>query len=157
MFSNILITISGVAIVGTVFEMLLPDSANKKYLKGAMALVLCYIFISGVLSEVKFEGIGTNAGDYSQGINFERQVDDLRVNMQTIAIRDHLESKGFSGIQIDIHTKKEDSRLIIEKIVLGTKNLVITGQNANINITDKLKELVAEFCNMKTDRVEING
>ena len=139
-------------IIAVIFELIIPNGNNKKYIKMVIGLYILFTILNPLISKfTNLNGINVNAKDYekyfkngdSLQINASLDSEKLINNTAQRAIMDNIEKKlnehGYKAtitcINIDSSTGKiEDLKLKVEKEELNTDKLGYSKNNLTINI-----------------------
>ena len=151
MLAKLVMGVVGVVVLSSVFEIIMPDGAFKKYVKMGVSAV----FVLVVLSSVDFAGIRETNFFTGEQIELNTEVLDKVETMKwrELASRteQRLASAGFEGTKVSI---LHDSEGNVSEVRINLSNLVLTSESANINITMEVRRTAAEFLGLSISKVK---
>ena len=150
MLTKLIFGILGVVILTAVFEIIMPDGAFRRYVKFAVSA----IFVLIVLTSVDFRNIGGTDFLWGESVEIEQDVlesvQDLRVRELERSVQRELARKGFGGVGVTVRMQSDGE---ISEVRLNLSDLVLTGEEPNINITMEIRNTVADFLGLEDEKV----
>ena len=147
MFSSWVISIVGVVLLGLIADIMLPEGQINKYIKSVFAIITIFVIVSPLPG--LFNNFSQNANDFfTSNDEFVLNVDFLndiiyekQKEKQTL-LQSVFEQNGVKNVGINIICDDQSVVFKIVSVQLDIKNVVIQSEDKNINIKDKLTELV---------------
>lgn len=135
----------GISLMGILIEILLPSGKTNKYIKGVLSLVTISIVISPIVSLFTNQSLIKNFFDQDIVVDeqFVASTNQSSNQREEKLIESMLESRGYKGVEINI-IPSVDSQNKIEFVKICTKNMVIDGENTNIDIKGDIESLVSK-------------
>lgn len=143
-------------IIATIFEMLLPDNKNKKYINTVIGVYILFSIISPIITKVTGEGINiedyinsnTNVATNYTMSNVEllensSSIEDIYIQTLKSDIESKLKGKGYctNSIELKINTISEEKYGEILGIYL---NISLIEKNSNIDNIEEVKIIFDE-------------
>ena len=158
-FSGWILSIAGVALVGVLIDIILPNGKIQKYIKSVFAFTMVLVIILPLPTllkrEVDIEGIINKneiilQTDYIYQLNRDR-LDDLQNDIEQA-----IEEQGLAHVSIAISADIFTTNLQIEAVFVDTTNMVIIAQDKHINTNDIIKNAILSKVNIKKEQIIFN-
>ena len=158
MFSSWVISIVGVVLLSLIADIMLPEGQINKYIKSVFAIITVFVIVSPL--PTFFSNFSQHTDDFfvsdeKFAIN-EDFLGELRFEKQRekeILLKNVFEQNGFKNVGISIICDNQSVVFEIKTICLDIKNVVIQNEDKNINIKDKLCQLVYSAVGINADEV----
>jgi len=145
-----LLSILGIAVIGTIVELVLPTHRISKFIKSVfrtMVVLVIILPLPGLFRNgFNFTGAGsifdTNVNLDENFLNF---MDNIRMRNLSAGVQKQLMEEGISGVQIDITGKWVNNNVEITLVTVNSSNIVIADNLMNININEHIRTRVAEL------------
>ena len=137
-------------IIAVIFELIIPNGNNKKYIKMVINLYVLYVIINPLISKFTgLNGIEINAKDYEKYFKGENVIetsvslnsDKLINSTAEITLKNNITNKlkenGYNVTNISINIDKESGQ--INKVKIVGAYLISTRPKKKIAITDERK------------------
>ncbi len=140
-------------IIAVIFELILPNGKNKKYIKMIINLYVLFVILNPIISKITNQDLGNfekyNYNQYfSNTIQTSSSIDSNNIIESTYQksiqedIKNKLESKGYkvSSISIDINKNNNDEKYgTIQKITLTIQSKENRGENNSSIVIEDVK------------------
>lgn len=158
MFSSWVLSIVGVVLLGLIADVMLPEGQINKYIKSIFAIITIFVIVSPLPG--LFNNFSHNANDFfTSNDEFFLNEDFLneiiyekQKEKQTL-LQNVFEQNGIKSVDVNIICNDQSIVFKIESVQLDIKNMVIQSEDKNINIKDKLIELVYATTGVKASEV----
>lgn len=153
------LSIVGIVVLTLMIDIIIPEGKTGKYIKGVFAMLTVFVIAMPLpkifnsdfdLSEFLKENTATSV-DYEVLEN----IYELRLERIEQKIKDSAESDGIKNMEVKINAQNKNSFVEILSIEINLKNVVIDGENPNINIIEIVTELVSKAAETKKSAVII--
>ena len=158
MFSSWVISIVCVVLLGLVADIMLPEGQINKYVKSVFAIITIFVIVSPLPG--LFNDFSQNTNDFFTSNNefvlnedFLNEVIYEKQKEKQALLKNVFEQNGFNNVGIDIICDDQSVVFKIKYVQLDIKNVVIQNEDKNINIKDKLIELVYTAVGVKANEV----
>ena len=152
--STWILSITGIVLVGLLFDILLPNGKTNKIVKSVVALFTVLVIVSPL------KNIDLNNFDFSnlfENFNIDSQfVSSIREDMvQTLKddIQENLYENGYSGVKIDFEVSSSQENLQIRTVFVDLSNLVLLDNNLNINKYTNIVAIIKSLVDIKEDSI----
>ena len=152
--STWILSITGIVLVGLLFDILLPNGKTNKIVKSIVALFTVLVIVSPL------KNIDLNNFDFSnlfENFNIDSQfVSSIREDMvQTLKddIQENLYENGYSGVKIDFEVSSSQENLQIRTVFVDLSNLVLLDNNLNINKYTNIVAIIKSLVDIKEDSI----
>ena len=152
--STWILSITGIVLVGLLFDILLPNGKTNKIVKSVVALFTVLVIVSPL------KNIDLNNFDFSnlfENFNIDSQfVSSLREDMvQTLKddIQENLYENGYSRVKIDFEVSSSQENLQIRTVFVDLSNLVLLDNNLNINKYTNIVAIIKSLVDIKEDSI----
>ena len=158
MITKLVLGVVGVVVLTAVFEIVMPDGAFKKYVKGSVSAV----FVLIVLSSINFREFDLSGLFFTDGTQIETDEEYLAY-VNGLVTRElekkceaELEKSGYSKVSVEICL---DEQKKVQSAYANLSRMVLTVDKSNINITMEIRTLLSETLGVdlqkvRTDEVE---
>lgn len=143
--SSYLITLTSVAILVTISQLIMPEGRMKGITKIVFQFVLIVTLVSPILSKNVDFNLNYDSVEFSVDQTAVNYLKEERAKILENECIEKLELEGIKGVKINIQFNRDFDKTYIEKVVLNFDDLVITAQTEHINITRKTVLLVCEM------------
>lgn len=147
-----------ISILISVFSVILPKNKNGSFVKNIFHVIIVFIVLNPFLKgETIFHDISFNSNaEMVLQSNFISNVNSRKIENVCENCTELLKLNGIIDAKIDIsYFEDVNQEVVIQKIIVNLKNSVIKTQETNINIIDRTKSLISDYCNVKKDLVEV--
>lgn len=145
-------------IIAVIFELIIPNGNNKKYIKTIINLYVLFVILNPLISKfTNLDEIEISDTDYkkcissensistSSSLNSNKLINSTAQNTIKDNIRKKLKTEGYNVTSISINIDNENGqinsiKLFVEKVDSGAGGYVSTSNNSTINI-DKIQEV----------------
>ncbi len=152
--STWILSITGIVLVGLLFDILLPNGKTNKIVKSVVALFTVLVIVSPL------KNIDLNNFDFSnlfENFNIDSQfVSSITEDMvQTLKddIQENLYENGYSGVKIDFEVSSSQENLQIKTVFVDLSNLVLLDNNLNINKYTNIVAIIKSLVDIKEDSI----
>lgn len=156
--------------IATIFEMILPDCKNKKYVKTVIGLYILFTILSPIIKNIPNGDISFASSEYTKKIseNFTsyQKIDDVKNNniQDTYIlslkqdIQGKLNKKGYVVAIINIEIEKQDEETYgqINKLTISLSKKPQEEKNSNSNILINKIQIENTVNNNKTTNLKID-
>jgi len=161
-FSTWILSISGVVLLGVLVDVILPEGQTNKYLKSIFAFLIIFTIISPLPKLLNSDVSVYDFLDTEEvfiDTTFISQVNVQKLNAIKTDIKNELESKGYSGIYINITADIYTENMQIDRIYADLTNLVIDKNIANINSNkyEVVIKIISKLTSIKEDKITVYG
>lgn len=152
MITKLVMGVVGVVVLSAIFEIVMPDGAFKKYVKGSVSAV----FVLIVLSSVNFKEIDVSSLFFTNGEQIEVDegyvdyVEGLKTRELEKKCEAKLETYGYSKVSVEICL---DSEKKVQSVYANLSRMVLTSDKSNINITMEIRTVLAEYLSVDLQKV----
>ncbi|MBR2029868.1 MAG: hypothetical protein IJ999_03075 [Clostridia bacterium] len=144
--------------LGLIADVMLPEGQINKYIKSIFAIITIFVIVSPLPG--LFNNFSHNANDFfTSNDEFVLNEDFLneiiyekQKEKQTL-LQNVFEQNGIKSVDVNIICNDQSIVFKIESVQLDIKNMVIQSEDKNINIKDKLIELVYATTGVKASEV----
>ncbi|MDR3293016.1 MAG: stage III sporulation protein AF [Clostridiales bacterium] len=140
-----IISIAGVIVLTVLLDIIMPDGQTNKYIKGIFSIIVILVIVTpltGVLrGDFNFDTL-FSTDRYSVDENYVQSVYSSAYASEEERLVRLLAGEGITVEQADIVFQPADKRKIAY-INIFIRKSVIDSDGANININDKIQEIVA--------------
>lgn len=153
-----LLSIAGVVILTTLFDLILAENKISKYVKSIMALVLIFVIVSPLPKLFK-SGLNLNSFlDDSMQLNtdYNNVFNDEQIRVLERNLQQKLKEGGFDNVEVTIWADFEQNNMKINYIFVDSQNLVLMENDQHININEAIKILLMEQTGIDEERVVFN-
>ncbi len=158
MFSSWVISIVGVVLLSLIADIMLPEGQMNKYIKSVFAIITVFVIVSPL--PTFFNNFSQNTDDFfiedQEFFVDEGFLEELRFEKQKekqILLENVFEQNGFKNVGVNVICDNQSVVFEIKTICLDIKNVVIQNEDKNINIKDKLCQLVYSAVGVNADEV----
>ncbi|MBQ7352072.1 MAG: hypothetical protein IJW59_04380 [Clostridia bacterium] len=150
---NWLLSVVGIVFLGILFDMIFPNGKINSLCRSLFGLFAMFVLISPILHIDMniFEGSDFVDGKLIDSINSARDESFI------IKINEHLKSKGFDGVVVEIDSKIDNDEYQIENIYVDITNLVLLQNNQNINTYEVIAVEINKLTNVDLERIVVYG
>lgn len=145
-------------IIAVIFELIIPNGNNKKYIKTIINLYVLFVILNPLISKfTNLDEIEISDTDYkkyissensistSSSLNSNKLINSTAQNTIKDNIRKKLKTEGYNVTSISINIDNENGqinsiKLFVEKVDSGAGGYVSASNNYTINI-DKIQEV----------------
>lgn len=152
------LSIVGMIIISVIAEIIIPMGQTSKVIKGVMAFIVVLVIasplpnlFSGSIDVSKY----FDNEDYSINEDLSNTIFDIRLEMTETQLKNSLEERGVSNIEIVIIAQNDETFLLIEKIAINLDNAVIKEINGNKIDVETIITIVAEVAGITQEQVFI--
>lgn len=146
MFSSWVISITGIVLLGLVADVMLPEGKINKYIKSIFAIITVFVIVlplpSFFNSFSQTSDVFFNENQIFLDEYFLDKLKEERQSEKEAMLAEVFKEHGFENIEINVLCDNESDFFKIKLVQLNIKNLVIQNEDKNINIKDKLLELI---------------
>ena len=152
MLTKLVMGVVGVVVLSAIFEIVMPDGAFKKYVKGSVSAV----FVLIVLSSINFREIDvsslffTNGEEIAVDEDYVDYVEGLRTRELEKKCEAKLETCGYLGVSVEICL---DEQKKVQSVYANLSGMVLTSDKSNINITMEIRTVLAEYLSVDLQKV----
>lgn len=152
-------SILAVVVISIVSDLLLSGKRMGKFVKGVLSSITIMIIVAP-LPELLSGKLTLNGDGFMQSVtineNFVEYGNSLKVSSLENAVRSHLESKGYYGVDVKIGGEFSE-KINIATVTVNLSNLVMDEKLAHINKYDAIKCEVSEFLDVDKGVIMIYG
>ena len=152
-------SICGVSLLSVLIDLFLPDGQTNKHIKTIFSFAILLVMIAPLPKLLKN---ATNVSSFFTGDNYNIQEDFIytinqsKIDVLKQKIEVSLSDNGMMNIKIDISANVFDKNLEINAIFVDIKEMIISKENTNINISDKIYNIISKIVNIKREQLIIN-
>ena len=139
--TNWVIGIVGVVFLGLLLDMVYPNGKTNKLCRSIFGLIALAVIIKPIFNmDIHFQ-----KNNYIDGF-LENSLNDSKINILKNEIESGLLLKGLDGVFVEIESKIEDNKFLIENVTIDISNAVLLKNFENINkyevIINEVKKVV---------------
>ena len=116
-----------IVILATIFEMILPNGNNKKYIKTIIGIIILFNIVSPLTNKILENGFNTNINNYFSTNSYENINSDILKNNNS-----NIESIYSENLKNDIKVKLKQKGFYVKNLELKIK---VNEENTNAEIT----------------------
>lgn len=139
--TNWVIGIVGVVFLGLLLDMVYPNGKTNKLCRSIFGLIALAVIIKPIFNM----NIHFQKNNYIDGF-LENSLNDSKINILKNEIESGLLLKGLDGVFVEIESKIEDNKFLIENVTIDISNAVLLKNFENINkyevIINEVKKVV---------------
>lgn len=148
-----LMGIVGVVFLGVLFDLIYPNGKTNVFCRNVFG-VLSLIMIINPLLKIDFNKIQYDDLTNEQIVS---NINSSRCENLRLQIEQHLQLRGFDGIDVEIDILMQNNEFNIENIYLDITNLVLSDDLLNINKYEVIRSEVAEVTKVDKERIIVYG
>lgn len=163
-FQAYLLSIVGAVVATTLIEVIMAEGETKKFVKGvASVLVLAAIVIPlpSLFSNIKTKSIDELTSDSAVtevDDTYLQRIYENQYKTKELAVQKKLKYAGFDGVTVRIIIRyTSGGEIEIEQIIIDKSALVITEENANINIDVEIIKIVSTALSVDSSKIIVTG
>ena len=154
--SQWILSISGVIILSTAVEILMPQGSLNKYIKSVLAIVCMFVIISPIPNLIN--GRNSLGGIFfpnDNGVNysFVQYINEQKVVSLERELENYLADNGFKNVGIIIEAAYIEDKIDILFVRVNLKKVVILSKDKNINSNEELIKLISKYLNIIKEKV----
>ena len=140
-----ILSLVGLAFLGVMIDIVAPSGSINKFIKSVFSIFILFVLVSPLQNLVRN---GIKNIELSSNTNLEQDEEFLIKYNQNFAVhfserlKNRLENEGFEGINVTILPSLTDLNFNILEIQIDKSKLVLTNEIKNININEKIKEII---------------
>lgn len=140
-----ILSLVGLAFLGVMIDIVAPSGSINKFIKSVFSIFILFVLVSPLQNLVRN---GIKNIELSSNTNLEQDEEFLIKYNQNLAVhfserlKNRLENEGFEGINVTILPSLTDLNFNILEIQIDKSKLVLTNEIKNININEKIKEII---------------
>ena len=140
-----ILSLVGIAFLGVMIDIVAPSGNISKFIKSIFAIFILFVLVSPLQNLVK-NGIGkfefVSNKDLNQDEEFLIKYNQNLAIYYAVRLTQTLVNSGFKGIVVTILPSLTDLNFNILEIQIDKSKLVLTDEIKNININEKIKEII---------------
>lgn len=140
-----ILSLVGIAFLGVMIDIVAPSGNISKFIKSIFAIFILFVLVSPLQNLVK-NGIGkfefVSNKDLNQDEEFLIKYNQNLAIYYADRLTQTLVNSGFKGIVVTILPSLTDLNFNILEIQIDKSKLVLTDEIKNININEKIKEII---------------
>lgn len=151
--SSWLLSIVGIIIIGSLIEIILPNSNLSKYIKSIFAFIVIFVIISPIISLIK-DDISLDA-NYDNYINndFISSLNEDKINFLEKNIEMLCNAYGLKNVEVQIMSNQVENELILDTVQVFLYDLVIDENIEHIDKYQVLEDIIK--ANLKIEKEKI--
>ena len=158
--TSYVLSIVGIAFLGVLVDVIMPDGEMNKYVKGVFAIIAMCVIISPLPKlfggEIDLTSSLYDSKASSVDVDFLIATQKQMEKELEISLKNRLKDEGFYEIEVDILTEMSNYNFQIKKVVIDIKNMVMSEENQHINKYVKIKEIAQNYLKLEESDVVIN-
>ncbi len=158
--SSWLLSIAGMAVLGVLIDVVLPNGQTNKYVKGMFAFCMLLVIIAPLpaLVNKNFDMDSIFAKTEIEIDNdFIYQVNRTKLNYFENQIKKQIEDKGIKHVNIVVNADIFSTNMQIKNVFVDLRNVVISGNASHIDIKKTVLEIVLDNINISKENVIFDG
>lgn len=159
-FGTYILSITGVVILLSIADIIVPKGKTAKYIKSAMSILLILIIITPISKiksgELGIGGIFDSDTSYTE-VNFSNNLNRMKIEQMEKTTSAYLTTKGYKNITIKILYSIINNEIIIDFVHIDFTKFVSSGSGEHIQTIQKIIAYVAEYLNVPIERVFTYG
>ena len=157
MLSSWVVSIVGIVLLGIVADVILPQGQTNKYIKSIFSIITIFVIVSPLpklfdnlanTDEILFSQEAVFVDD-----SFVDGIKELKKQKEEAFLHDLFEQNDIFGAKAQIVEKSDSYIFVVDFVSINIKNAVIQNKDKNINIKEKLKQIVAGYLGVSDDKV----
>ena len=150
--TNWVIGIVGVVFLGLLLDMVYPNGKTNKLCRSIFGLIALAVIIKPIFNmDIHFQ-----KNNYIDGF-LENSLNDCKINILKNEIESGLLLKGFDGVFVEIESKIEDNKFLIENVTIDISNAVLLKNFENINKYEVIINEVKKVVDINEEVIVIYG
>ena len=155
--SSWVVSIVGIVLLGLVADVVLPQGQTNKYIKSIFSIVTIFVIVSP-LPKLFDNFANTDEIVYSQesvfvDYSFVDSIKELKTQEKESFLLDLFEQNDIYDAKVQIYAKSDSDIFVVDFVSINIKNAVIQNKDKNINIKEKLKQIVVDYLGVSDDKV----
>ncbi|MBQ9715331.1 MAG: stage III sporulation protein AF [Clostridia bacterium] len=155
--SSWVVSIVGIVLLGLVADVVLPQGQTNKYIKSIFSIVTIFVVVSP-LPKLFDNFANTDEIVYSQesvfvDYSFVDSIKGLKAQEKESFLLDLFELNDIYDAKVQIYAKSDSDIFVVDFVSINIKNAVIQNKDKNINIKEKLKQIVVDYLGVSDDKV----
>lgn len=160
-FSAWILSIVGIAMLGTLVDLIQPDGNMRKYVKVVFSFIVIFVIISPLPKLMNGQISLQNFFGQSDNTLIPQQSFIIVVNAQKKLylendIKEALEIQGISNAKAEIVLDLSKEEFEIKKIFINLKDAVISEKIKHINIPALVSSVVKNLTGLKEELIVVN-
>lgn len=154
--SSWLLSIAGMAVLGVLIDVVLPNGQTNKYVKGMFAFCMLLVIIAPLPALIgknfDLDAIFTKT-EIVLDQDFIYQVNRTKLTYLENSIKNEVEKEGILHIKIVVNGDIFSTSMQIKNVFVDLKNVVIPDKNKHIDIKKTVTEIVLDNLNISKEKV----
>ncbi|MFA6859843.1 MAG: stage III sporulation protein AF [Clostridia bacterium] len=159
-FSSWILSIAGIAVMGVVLDLVLPEGQMQKYVKVVYSFIVVFVIISPLpkLFNGSFDFEAFFGSDYTNSIQTEfiGIVNEQKKEAIEKNIVSSLEMQGISGVIVDVQSNIFETDFKISYVVIDVGQVVINSEQEHIDMLALVKKTIINITGVKEDMIIID-
>lgn len=156
-----IMSILGIVVIGTVFDLILPQSKMSKFMKSVFATLTVLVIVLPLPGFFK-NGFDFNSDDlfkteFTLDESYINSANEIKINYMEYGVKKQLESDGYKNAEVEITGTFNNNDITIQYVKVNIKNLVIDSNLQHINKYEQISDLVTKYLNVDKGVVIIYG
>ena len=150
--TNWVIGIVGVVFLGLLLDMVYPNGKTNKLCRSIFGLIALAVIIKPIFNmDIHFQ-----KNNYIDGF-LENSLNDCKINILKNEIESGLLLKGLDGVFVEIESKIENNKFLIENVTIDISNAVLLKNFENINKYEVIINEVKKVVDINEEVIVIYG
>ncbi|MEG1710632.1 MAG: hypothetical protein RR054_03330 [Clostridia bacterium] len=158
--SGYIMSIVGAAVITLLTDIIIPEGETNTYIKGILSIFIVFIIALPLpkllKTEINFESI-IGVEKVSIDYEFIDEINKGRIKEMEFTLKSALSSEGIHNCDVKIEAEFNGVTMNIKGIFVEIKNVVIDGENANINIVKRIKDIASKVCRIDKEMIKVEG
>lgn len=151
-----IISILGVAVLGIIIDIIMPNGSINKYIKSIYSIFIVAVIIGPLINLIsRKDNIDLIYKDYLVDEKIINYINEYKVNSIENNIKYQLKEEGFDGIDILIEYSTENNELILNFCKVNLTNLEISADKQHINNYEFITEIVKKYTGLIDEEIII--
>jgi stage III sporulation protein AF len=152
-----ILSILGIVIAGIFIDIIIPNGAINKYIKGVYSIFVVAVLINPVVKFLNKEHNFTiKYEEYNISANLLSHIYEMRSKTTEQNIETHLKNEGLENIDIILSFSIENEKLKYNSCIINLKNMTISQDKQHINKYEFIKDIVKQHTNLTDEEIIID-
>jgi hypothetical protein len=160
-FSAWTLSIVGVVLLGLLGDIMLPEGQTNKYIKSVFAIMTVFVITAPIpallKTEIELSDIFGEQAQYDIDKGFIDTVNRQKADSLTKAAEVALVGAGYVGAEFSVAYENKNNELVFTHIFVDISNLEYSGDAANTNINDGIKQIFINIFSVVGEVISIYG
>lgn len=150
--STWILSLCGMVLVGLLIDIIMPQKVLTKFVKTLVGVFTLFVAISPFTNfDINKFGLNDIFSSIQIDSGFINNREEEKVDAVKKSIEESLNNNGYKNVQIDLNINQENG--LITGVFVDLKNLVLSGQNVNIDKYTNIVAIIKQFVTINEDKI----